>query len=292
MITQRWPQRLGRALVRVAKPAVDRYPTLARLYRDMRARRRLNEEPVETPLGFKFAGSAVMARGEFEPDEAALVSRILPEVDLFINVGANVGYYCCLALKHGVSTIAFEPMAGNLHYLYRNIQANGWSERVEIFPVALSARSGLTSIYGEGTGASLIRGWAGTPSHYHTIVPTNTLDILLAGRIDGRRSLILVDVEGAEYDVLTGATEVLNARPKPIWLVEISIDRHQPNGARIAPNLRSTFARFWQAGYEAVTADRRLRPVAKLDLDAMEQEQRNTVGTHNFLFLERGHRIP
>jgi FkbM family methyltransferase len=282
--------RLGRQIVRSVKPLVDGYPRVGRLYRDMRELRWARRQPVDTPLGFKLAGSPVMEQGTFEPEETALFTSLLPKVDLFVNVGANVGYYCCIALQHGVSTVAVEPMPGNLRHLYNNIEANGWSDRVEVFPMALARRSGLRTIYGAGTGASLIAGWAGTPSHYKTIVPATTLDRLLSGRISGRRALILADVEGAELEVLAGAGDVLAASPKPIWLVEIAIDHHQAPGVRINPLLRATFARFWEANYESWTADARLRPVVEADVIAIERSQENFLGTQDFVFIEKGAR--
>ena len=231
-----------------------------------------------------------MQQGTFEPEETAIVSRLLAHADVFVNVGANVGYYCCIALQHGVRTIAVEPLSGNLRYLYQNIRANHWEDRIEIFPLAVSARTGLADIYGGGTGASLVRGWAGTSAHYVTVVPTTTLDSLLAGRAAGRRCLILADIEGAEHDMLTGAEATILLNPRPMWLVEIAVEHHQPAAVPVNPFFQTTFRRFWEAGYEAWTADRNLRLVTASDVAAIQSAGTNTLGTHNFLFIEAGHR--
>ena len=39
-----------------------------------------------------FAGQDVMAAGTIEPEDAELVRKLLKEVDMLVNVGANVGY--------------------------------------------------------------------------------------------------------------------------------------------------------------------------------------------------------
>src|SRR5947207_15721621 len=53
---------------------------------------------VRTPLGFRLASGyhpayAQMRAGTFEPDETRLLARMLTRADVFIDVGANPGYY-------------------------------------------------------------------------------------------------------------------------------------------------------------------------------------------------------
>ena len=76
----------------------------------MRGNRFLFVEPEETPMGFKFIGDKNMEKGIFESEEVKIVEKCLEKTDIFINVGANIGYYCCIALKHKIFTIAFEPI--------------------------------------------------------------------------------------------------------------------------------------------------------------------------------------
>ena len=54
-----------------------------------------------TPWGFSLAGHETMAAGKFYPQETRLMRDLSQEVDLLVNVGANVGYYCCHALSLG-----------------------------------------------------------------------------------------------------------------------------------------------------------------------------------------------
>jgi FkbM family methyltransferase len=243
-----------------------------------------SEEPVETPWGFKLAGNPAMAQGTFEPAETELVRTILKDVDILINAGANVGYYCCHALSMGKSVIAFEPIQRNVRYLCKNVKANGWTG-AEVYPIALSKDVGVLEIYGGNTGASVVKGWAGTPDSYVTLVPSSTLDVVIGNRLRGMRVLIIVDVEGAEKWMLEGSSIMLANNPKPIWLVEIVAKDHQPSGVEINPNYVSTFQLFFQNGYQAFNVDQALRPVTMEDVNLVSLGQLE-FEHHNFLFRE------
>jgi hypothetical protein len=133
------------------QPLVERFPKIAMSYRYLRDNRFIFEDPKETPLGFKFIGNEKMEQGIFEKEEIEIVNRCLNRTDIFINIGANIGYYCCIALKRGKHTVAFEPIESNLRYLYKNIKANQLQHNIEIFPIALSNITGSIDIYGGKT---------------------------------------------------------------------------------------------------------------------------------------------
>lgn len=279
---------LGEQLSRFLRPIARRFPRAALAYRLVKESRLAFIVPKETSLGFRFFGNEVMEQGRFEPEETRLVKKYLQHADIFVNVGANIGYYCCIALKEGKHTIAFEPIETNLICLYKNIKANNWDDMLEVFPIALGKNIGLIEIYGGGTAASLIKGWAGTPEHKKKLVPISTLDTVLQGRLTGQRCFVLVDIEGAEDFMLDGATQFLNMIPKPVWMVEIMISEHLPQGVSINPYLLSTFSKFWQNGYEAWTADSQCRLVTEEEIRAIAENGAHSLATYNFLFIERG----
>lgn len=270
-------------LFRSLKPVVQRFPQIASTYRLLRDGF-VVPRPVTIGKGFKFDGNAVMASGEFEIEECILIENLLGSADVFVNVGANVGYYCCIALKAGVRTLAFEPIDMNLKFLYENITENGWRDHIEVFPVAVGETSGLIDIYGGGTGASVIQGWAGNVSSVQRTVPIVALDDVLGGRFNGSSILFLVDIEGAELSMLDGAKLQLTRKPRPKWVVEISVREHQPAGIAVNPNLLATFERFWDLGYQAFTANRLRRPVSRDELLEIVDGGDDTLCTHNFLF--------
>lgn len=245
----------------------------------------LKPAPV-TPYGFKVYGSRAMQDGRFEPTETKLVRKILPHSKAFINVGANVGYYCCHSVQAGVPAYAFEPIDLNVRHLLANIRANGWSDKVEVYPVALGAETGILEIFGTGTSASLIKGWANTPETDVMLAPVLTLDRVLGNRLRGMRCFIMVDIEGAEHFMLAGATEFLAADPKPIWMMEVCVDQNHPDGISLNPNLITTFGHFWRNGYEVWTVSEKPRRIDQAEIEAINNSGQNTLETHNFIFAD------
>ena len=51
---------------------------------------------------------------DWERAEQELLCRLFPNTDLFVNVGANLGYYCLLSLCHDVRTIALATRSDEL----------------------------------------------------------------------------------------------------------------------------------------------------------------------------------
>ncbi len=268
----------------ILRPVARRFPWLAQWYRDFRDGRALAQAPKSTPFGFKLTGNPSMEAGTFEPQEVEVIQHYLQAADVFINVGANIGYYCCIALQRNIPTLAFEPIELNLKYLYKNIYENGWEKNIEVFPLAIGNRIGLIEIYGGGTGASLVKGWSKTPGYYRRWVPVSTLDRMVGSRFEGRQCLILADIEGAEQAMLEGAEKLLDLNPKPFWIVEICITENMPEGIHVNPHLLSTFQIFWRHGYLAWTCDKNMRRVEESEIKAILRTGKNTLSTYNFIF--------
>jgi len=247
---------------------------------------------IETSYGFKFRSGShpayrLMRTGRFEVEETALIATLLDRVDLFVDIGANIGYYTCLALKKGKPVVAFEPQPRNLQCLYENLLSNGWRDNVEVFPLALSARAGLLTLWGaSGPSASLVRNWAGYSPRHSQIVPVSKLDNFITGRFPEKRILIKIDVEGAECQVLQGSDVTLRRSPRPIWLVEICLNEFHPKGAN--PDYLETFELFWKCGYQAYSASKTPQLVTRDDVSRWVNAKKSDSGTFNYLFAESG----
>jgi FkbM family methyltransferase len=247
---------------------------------------------VETPLGFKLQSGLhpayeMMRNGTFEVDETRVIQRVLPRMDVFVDVGANLGYYSCLALKYGVHTVAFEPQQQNLECLYSNFRINGWDKNFEIFPMALSDKPGILTLYGaSGPSASLVRGWAGYGAKSQKSVAVGCLDIFLNGRFADKKLLIKIDVEGAEYSVLKGALATLARAVKPVWLLEVCFDEFHPNG--INPDYLAIFELFEMHGYQAFTAKPNPSRVSLAHVRDSVTQKTKLMDTFNYVFAENG----
>nr|WP_321404162.1 FkbM family methyltransferase [uncultured Desulfobacter sp.] len=266
------------------KSTVEKFPKIAQLARNIRELQDRGQPARVTPWGFKLAGHEDMANGLFEPEETNTVRSLLAEVDVLVNVGANVGYYCCHALSMGKEVIAVEPMDRNIHYLLQNIKLNGWEEMAEVFPVALGSEASIMNMWGGGTGASLIKGWANIPENYMTQVPVLTLDRILGETLQDRKALILVDVEGAEYMMLKGAKRVLENSPRPIWMIEITSTENQPVRAMQNPHFIETFDIFFELDYGVFTVESKARELTRRDLEKKLQGRWGAEKNYNYVF--------
>jgi FkbM family methyltransferase len=273
--------RLSRDLFYLKHNARDVYDTYLSRHRAPRA----------TPMGFSFGGLSsqhhvAMQAGTFEPHEVAVLSAVIEKVDVFVDVGANVGYYTCIARHLGKPAIAIEPMPTNLSVLYENLRANSW-EDTEVVPMGVSDRPGVATLFGaSSTGASLVDNWAGAPSLIKRHISVSTLDILLSGRFRDERLLVKVDVEGHEYPALRGAASLLARDKKPVWFVEISLQQFHPSGRN--PHFLDTFDLFGAQGYATyLLSDGRLVRTGREDVVRWEQRGHTDTADFNYLFVPR-----
>ena len=79
----------------IIKSFIGNFPRMMKLYWQIRYSWKIFDDPIDSPSGFKIIGNSAMEQGTFEPEETEVVKQILQHVDVFINVGANIGYYCC-----------------------------------------------------------------------------------------------------------------------------------------------------------------------------------------------------
>jgi FkbM family methyltransferase len=261
------------------KPVDSFAPSVGRLYRRLRDVS-VAQRARQTIYGFTLAGDPRMVRSDFESEEVKAFLELLENHDTVLDIGANVGFYSCLAASRGKHVVSFEPSLRNLNFLYRNLWENKFSS-VEILPLGLAKQSGLSRIYGFGGISSFVAGWGQAETSKYSLVPVTTLDAALAKRFQGKRLLIKVDVEGFELDVLAGAIETLNLEPKPTWMAEILLhDGVIPGGTNT--RFHETFEMFWKRGYQCRKLDKTHAPVQNVDVQRWV-----TCGTadcKNFLF--------
>ena len=234
------------------------------------------------PEGYFFSGTYHMETATFEPEEVELFKKLLKKCDRFINVGANVGYYVCLAAKAGKPITAFEPLQSNLKILYKNLSQNKWLSEIEIFPIAIGSKVQLNKIYGFGTGASLIKKWANSDTYHYKYAPTSTLDNCISQRFKNEKLLIIADIEGFELEMLLGAKKILSIEPKPNWIIEISFDEHMPENIKYK-KAKKCFQTLWDLGYKSYFADTNLIEINKNDLNKIIKNKLITP-KNNFLF--------
>lgn len=258
--------------------------------RARKGKRVMNRPVVETALGFKFSGSGSMQEGRFEPTETAILQKMLGKADLFVNVGANFGYFVCLAQTFGVRTIAVEPVPMNLELLRKNLSLNGFGENVEVVPAACGEAEGQAEIFGVGTGASLVPGWARNPKSLKFSVDVKRLDQIVAPNLLTENSVFLVDVEGFELEVLKGAEALLDVSHKPIWMIESGLSDHR-EGGELNPIFLDVIKKVDQFGYDMFRIEDLSSPVLIHTVEQSLKSGTDLVGGINFLMVPKGRDI-
>lgn len=272
------------------KEMIENFPKIANAYRSVRDNLDQFQPSILTPWGFTLAGNPLMASGKTEKYETETIRYLIPKVDLVVNIGANVGFYCLHAKSFKKPIIAIEPLPRNINYLLRNLAENGWRDDVEVYAAALSSKNGIVDLWGgggiTGTGASLIKGFSGNPESYVRKAPSLTLDLILQKIPSHKKILIIADIDGAEFSMLQGARRTLARKKKPIWILEITSDKHQPQGIFINPNLVQTFELFFQHGYSAKEVLINGRSIKRRDVEKVSLGQLK-FKTQNFIFKTR-----
>jgi FkbM family methyltransferase len=159
--------------------------------------------------------------------DVQFVKEIVRPGDYVIDIGANIGLYTKhLSLLTGPSgkVISIEPLSQNVAVLECVIKKLNL-KNVEILHGAVASTPGRGEVYVPETGTFegfyLARFAKEGDKGERQLVEVFTLDQLLKqGKLD-RVDFIKCDVEGAELEVLKGATTLL-LHSNPSWLVEIS----------------------------------------------------------------------
>jgi FkbM family methyltransferase len=173
------------------------------------------------------------ADGFYEPETTVLLGSVLKPGDVFVDVGAHVGYFSVLAASLVGPTgqvVSFEPEPGNYAQLIEHIRLNGLTHVLPIH-CAAGAEEGVFDLHcnADNDGGHALwdvrhhpyndRSRAAPRSHPVFVV---TLDRVLGAVTPGRIKAIKVDVEGNEHAVLRGARRTLETHQVPFVIAEVN----------------------------------------------------------------------
>jgi len=130
------------------------------------------------------------------------------------DVGANVGYYTLIAsrqCKNG-HVFSFEPVPSNVTFLRQHLSLNG-ARNVTVFEAAVGNTDG-TSFFQTTSSNSM----GHIASQGNLEVSLMTLDSLIGRGETKPPDVIKMDIEGAEYDALCGAMNLLKRKKPKLFL--------------------------------------------------------------------------
>lgn len=151
-------------------------------------------------------------RGQYhEPAVTNLLSILAPSAPSFLDVGAHLGYFTVLAgaLMKGKSVLAYEMDDRAYERLVRNVSRNKL-DNVQLFHGAISGKTGPVQyrhLPMLDSGESL--SFAGSDDPSKTVPGSSVDDVFRDTKVSP--GLIKIDVEGADYDVLSGMPNTLKA---------------------------------------------------------------------------------
>jgi FkbM family methyltransferase len=182
---------------------------------------------IPRPADWGGGGEFHMALGTYERGEIAYVLQRLEAGDVFVDIGAHIGYFTLpVARRVGPAgrVIAVEPSPASAEILNRNVVLNDlhW---VDFYQVALSDEDGEAelSVSKDSVMWNSLRPEGILGAISETIpVKTRSLTSLLNEAGTSRVAGLKLDVEGLEIEVLQGAEEVLNLNPHAFLMFECS----------------------------------------------------------------------
>ena len=190
------------------------------------------------------SGALIYYQGASELETSSFLERFLKPGMVFVDAGAHVGEYTVRAARlvgEGGEVHAFEPAPETFDILQQSVKLDGFHNvhlnRAALYDAdttvefQIDEQPTLSSILAEN-----IEGNAETIQ-----VPAMRLDTYWR---EAQRSidLVKVDVEGAELDVLRGASGL---KSKPFWIFEYSSENYRQQGHEAADVLGA----FRQLGY-------------------------------------------
>jgi len=172
-----------------------------------------------------FIGAVIANTKNYEPYVTNEIRQLLKPDMVFIDIGANIGYFSLLAAALVGPTgkvYAFEPNPDNCRMFEMSIKANGF-ENIQLFPYAVAEQKQQFNLDVGGTNSNgriidfspnAVPGQA-TPMLIEAVTLDDTLPDL--DRVD----VIKLDIEGAEPRAWQGMQQIVK-RFRPILVFEFS----------------------------------------------------------------------
>lgn len=163
----------------------------------------------------------------------------------FVDTGANIGSCSVHMASLGFPVVALDPMPEHIGAIRRTAQMNPTFD-IETHQV------GVSDVDGEKLFAVLHgpRNWGSTSLDNRadatngTFIKLRKLDTIMGSR---RISLIKVDVEGYEFSVILGASEVL--KRTPMLKVELVLDSYTIQSSGEVVSINDVLAHLQRAGF-------------------------------------------
>lgn len=206
-------------------------------------------------------GATLLAHGVIEPGLDRLMSKIVKPGGVFVDVGAQFGYYTLLAALLGgprSKVYSFEPNPDLSSLIERSVRVNGYAKRVQLFASAASDGAGTApfgfDVFSPGDG-SLAQGRSSDPDPRGLEVDRARIDDLLNPGVVA--DCIKLDARGHEAAALRGMESLLRRSPGVILLLTHAPGPHRGDepAATLLDELASLGLAVWRIGRSGFLED-------------------------------------
>lgn len=158
--------------------------------------------------------------GLHEYKEMLFLLHYLRKDEIFIDAGANIGSYSILASAEiGAISYSFEPVEYTYNQFKQNINVNNISNKVNSFQMGLASKAGEL-IFSDEQDSSMNHVLSSKDLQTNAKrVEVSTLDSILKNQSP---TLMKIDVEGFELEVLNGAVDTLNKQSLKAIIIELN----------------------------------------------------------------------
>ena len=170
---------------------------------------------------FDFIPKRIYFFGVWEPEVSKAITGELRRGDLFVDVGANIGYDTLLGRALVGPTgkvVAIEASQRNFLELSKNLERNGVTN-VRVAKVAVSDREGELTLYSEETNQGRTSSTQRAGSKMSEVVKALPLDEILTPEERQKIRLVKIDIEGGEIPLLERLITTLDLYPSDMRLV-------------------------------------------------------------------------
>ena len=171
-----------------------------------------------------FVQRSIWLHGTWEPFHTSYVRRHLRAGDLFVDVGANVGWFTVLAGRLGANVVAFEPLPSIFAELQANVALNRLTPR--LVRAAIGDTEGEAPVYrASNANSGLSTTEAGRGHPFEAMAPVFPLHRALSEVEIRSARLAKIDTEGASVRAARGLLTMLpRTRPDFEVLMELDVD--------------------------------------------------------------------
>lgn len=198
------------------------------------------DEHTDKPIKFTIPSDFALMRAQTlytkEPGTIEWI-KTFDNNKIFFDVGANVGIYSIFsAIVSDVKVFAFEPESNNFQILMENIFLNNLENKITAYPLGLSNKTELTTLYMNSfrkggshhtVGESIDANLKPKKTNYEQGIFSTSLNDLINKWKLPVPNYLKIDVDGIEHKIIAESLSILNDNNLESVLIEINPNRKE-----------------------------------------------------------------